>query len=99
MTTPIAIPLRVSKKKTNVKKGGKAQMSNLTPKQMWDIIQKQSAKLQQKNRMIKCLRSALQRSNERSKQFEKKLRTTDEQKMQPSRVFCLNKMVIRLKLI
>ena len=73
MTTPIASPLRVCKNKTNVKKGGKAQMSSLTPKQMWDIIQKQSAKLQQKNRMIKCLKSALQRSNEKSKRFEKKL--------------------------
>ena len=59
MTTPIAIPLRVSKKKTNVKKGRKAQMSNLTPKQMWDIIRKQSEKLQQqKNRIMKCLKSA-----------------------------------------
>jgi hypothetical protein len=36
-------------------------MSNITPKQMRDIIQKQSANLQQKNRMIKCLRSELQR--------------------------------------
>ena len=71
MTTPIAIPLRVSKKKTNVKKCRKAQMSSLTPKQMWDIIQKQSA-VAKKNRMIKCLKSALQRSNEKSKRFEKK---------------------------
>ena len=46
-------------------------MSSLTPKQMWDIIQKQSA-VAKKNRMIKCLKSALQRSNEKSKRFEKK---------------------------
>ena len=48
-------------------------MSVLKPKQMWDIIQKHSAKLQQKNRMRKCFKSALQRPNEKSKRFEKKL--------------------------
>ncbi len=47
-------------------------MKYLTPKEGY-IIQKQSAKIEQKNRMIKCLRSELQRSNEKMMTFEKKL--------------------------
>lgn len=53
--------------------GGKEHMNNLTPKQMWCIIQKQSAKIDQKNRMIKCLRSELHRSNGKIEKLEKKL--------------------------
>jgi hypothetical protein len=51
--------------------GGKNR-SSFTPKKMCEVIQRQSAMIEQKNRLIKNWRSDLQRSNRKVEQMQKK---------------------------